>query len=67
MLAKFHQVPGKRSEALERMLHDYLETFERSLGELTLTQWELERKIELNGRYRDAVSSIDMRISVATD
>jgi hypothetical protein len=49
------------------MQHDYLETFERSLGELVLTQWELERKIELNSRYRDAVSFIDVRISAATD
>jgi hypothetical protein len=38
------------------MCQEYLEAFERNLGELTAINVKLERKVELNNRYRDAVS-----------
>lgn len=39
------------------MCQEYLEVFERNLGELTAINVKLERKVELNARYKDAVSS----------
>jgi len=39
------------------MCQEYLEAFERNLGELAAINVKLERKAELNSRYRDAVSS----------
>ena len=39
------------------MCQEYLEAFERNLGELTAVNVKLERKVELNSRHKDAVSS----------
>jgi hypothetical protein len=37
------------------MCQEYLEAFERNLSELTAINVKLERKVELNTRYKDAL------------
>ncbi|KAH7303389.1 hypothetical protein B0I35DRAFT_446717 [Stachybotrys elegans] len=50
--------PGKRSEELEEMCIMYQEPLRRSLAELTAAQIKLERKVELNSRYSDRLSTL---------
>lgn len=69
LLIQIQDGPGKRSESLERMCQEYLDLFDRSLAELAAINSKLERKVELNTRYRDSLSSvftlIDSRASIA--
>lgn len=48
--------PGARSERLEHECQKYLDSFETCFAELMAVAGDLERVIELNSRYKDAVS-----------
>ncbi|RYP67448.1 hypothetical protein DL771_007226 [Monosporascus sp. 5C6A] len=51
-------VPGTRSEELEKIRLTHEETLEKSLAELTAVQTKLETRVELNSRYSTAPSSL---------
>ena len=56
--AQIENGPGRRSVALERMCQEYLEHLERSMAELNAISHRLDRKVELNSRYRDSLSTV---------
>lgn len=58
LLAQIADGPGRRSVPLERICNEYLEHLDRSLAELGAIATRLERKVELNSRYRDSLSTI---------
>ncbi|KAI1080457.1 hypothetical protein F5B20DRAFT_539294 [Whalleya microplaca] len=58
MRAQILHGPGKRGETLEMMCQESLEDFERKLGQLIVFEAELNRKIELNSRFKDSLSNV---------
>ena len=57
LICSCFQGPGRRSDALQRMCQDNLGEFESGLVKLTAVNANLDRRIELSSRYKDAVSS----------
>ncbi|PMD50945.1 uncharacterized protein K444DRAFT_221860 [Hyaloscypha bicolor E] len=57
-MAQIKAGPGQRSVRLEGMCQDYLSKFEDSLVQLTAVSVQLDRRIELNTRNKDATSDI---------
>ncbi|ERF69363.1 hypothetical protein EPUS_09270 [Endocarpon pusillum Z07020] len=58
LMQQINDGPGKRSGLLERICQEYLGTFESNLLSLTIVKTDLERKIELHSRYKDALSAV---------
>ncbi|KAE9364857.1 hypothetical protein N431DRAFT_474422 [Stipitochalara longipes BDJ] len=56
--AQIKDGPGTRSLTLERMCQERLGEFESSLVQLTAVNARLERRIELNTRYKESFSAV---------
>lgn len=52
---EINEAPGTRSKELETACLTRLESLERSFSDLAAMQTHLERKVELNTRYSNAV------------
>ncbi|RYP70483.1 hypothetical protein DL771_005420 [Monosporascus sp. 5C6A] len=58
LVEQINEGPGKRGDTLERICQEAVNSFGRNLGLLESLNSKLDEKIELNSRYKDALSTM---------